>query len=112
MAVRREVFIQAGGFDEDYELVFNDIEFCLRVMGQGYRNMVTPYARLIHHDGKTRPSYPHSRYPLRLRSPEGLGRTQHPYFNPNLSYAVRTPTFRRRFEERPISDWKRSVQYS
>ena len=28
----------------------NDIDFCLRLMERGYRNMWTPYSTLIHHE--------------------------------------------------------------
>ncbi len=51
---RREVFDKVGGYDENYELVFGDIDFCLRVQDLGYRILYTPFARLFHYEGKTR----------------------------------------------------------
>jgi O-antigen biosynthesis protein len=54
LAVRREVFEQIGGFDEEYRLCYNDIDLCLRIAAAGYRNLYTPFARLIHHEGASR----------------------------------------------------------
>ncbi len=54
MLIRREVFDQLRGFDERYILAFSDIDLCLRAFEAGYRIVYTPYARLRHHEGKTR----------------------------------------------------------
>ncbi|MBO9717056.1 MAG: glycosyltransferase family 2 protein [Pseudoxanthomonas sp.] len=54
LAVRRNVFDEVGGFDEAFPVAFNDIDFCLRVMEQGYRNLWTPYAELYHHESASR----------------------------------------------------------
>lgn len=54
LMVRREVYEQVGGFDIDFAVAYNDVDFCLRVMTNGYRNLYTPYASLIHHESKTR----------------------------------------------------------
>ena len=55
LAIRREVFEQAGGFNEtDLPIAFNDIDFCLRVRAAGYRNLWTPFAELIHHESASR----------------------------------------------------------
>ncbi|HJS28361.1 MAG TPA: glycosyltransferase family 2 protein, partial [Anaerolineales bacterium] len=113
MAMRREVFDEISGFDEGYRLVFSDIEICLRVIRAGYRVVYTPFARLIHHEGKTRQRY---------IPPEDIVRAyEHlkdwvaagdPYFNPNLSTAVRTPTFRRPGEQAAIERLRDIVEYS
>ena len=52
--MRRAVFDQVGGYNSDYRIAFGDIDFCRRVYEKGYRNMVTPYARLYHYEGQTR----------------------------------------------------------
>jgi len=52
--VRRELFEAVGGYDEDYQLAFGDIDFCLRVHQLGYRNMVTPFASIFHYEGQSR----------------------------------------------------------
>ena len=57
LMMRREVFEKIGAFNEDYLLVFNDIEICLRVLAHGYRVVYNPFARLIHYEGKSRGRY-------------------------------------------------------
>jgi GT2 family glycosyltransferase len=54
LMVRREVFEEMGGFDEEFPVAFNDTDFCLRLLERGYRNIWTPYCRLIHHESFSR----------------------------------------------------------
>ncbi len=54
MMVRRSVFEQLGGFDEEHPVVNNDVDFCLRVGRAGYRVVYTPDAVLIHHEMASR----------------------------------------------------------
>ena len=36
------------------KVVFNDVDFCLRIREKGYRNVWTPYAELYHYESVTR----------------------------------------------------------
>jgi GT2 family glycosyltransferase len=55
LAVRREIFDEVGGFNErELAVAFNDIDFCLRVLKAGYRNLWTPFAELYHHESASR----------------------------------------------------------
>lgn len=55
MAIRKELFLRAGGFDQDrLPISYNDIDFCLRLRSLGYRNIYTPHARMIHHESVSR----------------------------------------------------------
>lgn len=54
LVIRREVFLEAGGFDEQLKVAFNDVDFCLRIRAAGYRNFWTPYAELYHHESASR----------------------------------------------------------
>jgi GT2 family glycosyltransferase len=54
LAVRASVFDEAGGFSEDLAVALNDVDFCLKVCSLGYRNIVTPHARLVHHESASR----------------------------------------------------------
>ncbi|MDO6460609.1 glycosyltransferase family 2 protein [Granulosicoccaceae sp. 1_MG-2023] len=55
LLVRREVFEEVGGLDEEHLAVaFNDVDFCLRVGEAGYRHVWTPYAELYHHESVSR----------------------------------------------------------
>lgn len=54
LVVRRDVYQQVGGMDEQFGVAFNDVDFCLKVRSAGYRNVWTPYAEMIHHESATR----------------------------------------------------------
>jgi GT2 family glycosyltransferase len=54
LLVRRHVFEEVGGLDEQLVVAFNDIDFCLRVREAGYRNVWTPYAEMNHHESASR----------------------------------------------------------
>jgi len=49
MLVKRSFFQELGGFDaERFGNSYNDADFCQRLRHKGYRNVFTPYARLLH----------------------------------------------------------------
>ncbi|MFW6093620.1 MAG: glycosyltransferase family 2 protein [Pseudomonadota bacterium] len=55
LVVRREIFEAVGGFDEQaLAVAFNDVDFCLKCVQAGYRNLWTPFAELYHHESHTR----------------------------------------------------------
>ena len=54
LMTRRDVFEQAGGFDESFPLNYNDIDYCLRVRRLGYRVVFTPHAKVVHHESVTK----------------------------------------------------------
>lgn len=55
LAVRRSVYEELGGLDEeDFAVGFNDIDFCLKAAAAGYRNLWTPHAVLTHHESMSR----------------------------------------------------------
>lgn len=54
MMVRRDVWDKLGGLDEDFKIAYNDVDFCLRAREAGYLISYTPYAKLYHHEGKSR----------------------------------------------------------
>lgn len=54
LLVRTSIYKQVGGLNEDLRVAFNDVDFCLRVMSLGLRNVWTPYAELFHHESITR----------------------------------------------------------
>ncbi len=58
MAIRHEVYDEAGGLDEiNLPVAFNDIDLCLRLGDLGYRIIWTPFAELIHHESASRPDW-------------------------------------------------------
>ncbi|WP_267425030.1 glycosyltransferase family 2 protein [Methylobacterium sp. GC_Met_2] len=55
LAMRADVFRQVGGFDAAaLKVAFNDVDLCLKIRRAGYRIVWTPFARLIHHESKSR----------------------------------------------------------
>ncbi|MEQ1528582.1 MAG: glycosyltransferase family 2 protein [Methylococcales bacterium] len=57
LVIRKSVYEEVGGLNEDdLQIAFNDVDFCLRVRAAGYRNVWTPFAELYHHESATRGS--------------------------------------------------------
>jgi len=92
MMVRRKVFDEVGGLDEQIAVAYNDIDFCLRLRAAGYRNIWTPFAELIHHESASR-GYERGQEKIeRFRRETDFMQTrwgktleQDPFHNPNLS---------------------------
>ena len=51
LLVRREAFAEAGGFDENYFLYFEDIDLCYRIREEGWKVKVLPRVRIFHEGG-------------------------------------------------------------
>jgi GT2 family glycosyltransferase len=84
--VRRAVFEQVGGFDEKLKVVFNDVDFCLRLRQSGYRIVYTPLAVLFHHECATRRQlHPPEDEALMWRRWGETIKTGDPYYNPHLT---------------------------
>ena len=55
LVVRKALFEEVGGFDDvNFAVNYNDVDFCLRLVMAGYRNLFCPDAVLIHHESKSR----------------------------------------------------------
>jgi GT2 family glycosyltransferase len=91
MAIERSKFEKVGGFDaRNLPVDLNDIDFCLRITENGWTNIWTPEATLIHHQSATRgiDSDPFELY--RKERAYFVKRWSHvirddPYFHPGLS---------------------------
>jgi len=90
--VKREPYLQVGGFDENLAVAFNDIDFCLQLRETGYRIVWTPYAELIHHESASRGFDDSTPKQVRflaevdyMKSKWGDKLQRDPYYNPNLS---------------------------
>jgi O-antigen biosynthesis protein len=94
MMTRQEVFRELGGFEEQLQVAYNDVDFCLRAREKGYVVVYTPYATLYHDEGSTRarlgPAQPEADAELFRQRWAGY---RDPYYNPNLDlnnlYALR-----------------------
>ncbi len=55
LALRAAVFREVGGFDAQMlKVAFNDVDLCLKIRTAGYRILWTPFAKLVHHESKSR----------------------------------------------------------
>ncbi|MCE3026003.1 glycosyltransferase family 2 protein [Salinicola sp. DM10] len=55
LLLRREVFDAVQGLNEtELTVAYNDVDLCLKVREQGYRNLWTPFAELYHHESISR----------------------------------------------------------
>ena len=93
MVVEKTKFLEAGGLDvENLPVAFNDVDLCLRLIEKGYRNVWTPFAKLIHHESVSRGK--ENTWGKQLRSKREIAyfkrRWAHmiandPFYNPNLT---------------------------
>ncbi len=54
MLTKAKIFDEMNGFDKQFEVAFNDVDFCLRVLNSGKKVLYTPYAQLYHFESKSR----------------------------------------------------------
>src|SRR2546425_1696 len=100
MLVRRDLFESLGGFDERFILCGSDVELCLRARALGLRNVMTPHARLVHRESRTRgTAIPRSDFQRSFAAYEPYLRGGDPYYNPNLSLKDPAIALRKRPED-------------
>jgi glycosyltransferase involved in cell wall biosynthesis len=93
MVVKKTIYKEVGGMDEEHlKVAFNDVDFCLKVMELGYRNLWTPYAEAIHLEFKSRgrdddreKTERFSRETKYMRKRWGDILDNDPYYSPNLT---------------------------
>ncbi|MBD2771534.1 glycosyltransferase [Iningainema sp. BLCCT55] len=54
LMLRSDLFQELGGLDEQFPFNYLDVDLCLKAHQSGYRNVVTPFAHLIHYESATR----------------------------------------------------------
>jgi len=55
MVIEKRKFEEVGGLNEEsLKIAFNDVDFCIKLLKAGYRNVWTPDAKLIHHESVSR----------------------------------------------------------
>jgi glycosyltransferase involved in cell wall biosynthesis len=48
--VSRQKFNKIKGFDGEFQIAWNDVDFCLKLVKAGYYNVYTPQVKLYHHE--------------------------------------------------------------
>lgn len=86
LLMRREVFTDVGGFDENLPVALAEVDLCLKLRRAGYLIVYTPFAKLYRHapDPEAKVDNQSSQI-MRERWADFLARD--PYYNPNLSRA-------------------------
>jgi len=93
LVVEKHKYLKVEGFDSvNLPVGYNDVDFCLRLMEQGYRNIWTPFAKLIHHESVTRGKEDAIAKQLRSKREVAYFRKRwakminnDPFYNPNLT---------------------------
>ncbi len=83
MLVRREIFLQTGGFDEKLSGMLADVDLCLKIRHSGYLIVYTPFAKLHWHDADLDKIDTAGQAIMNQRWAGVLQRDS--YYNPNLS---------------------------
>jgi|GEM_PF-295524 len=92
LMVRKEVFAEVNGLEEELQVAFNDVDFCLKIRSRGYYNVWLPQVQLYHFESKSRgfENTPEKQQRfhgeivwMRNRWAKQLDRDQ--FYNPNLS---------------------------
>ena len=91
--LRREVFEDVGGFDENLTVAFNDVDFCLKIREKDYLIVYTPYAELYHYESLSRGYEDTAEKQARFLKEVEYVRAKwmhvidkcDPYYNPNLT---------------------------
>ncbi len=52
--MRKSVYEEVGGFEEELKVDFNDVDFCLKIREKGWLIVYNPAARLYHYESKSR----------------------------------------------------------
>jgi len=93
MMIRRDVWDEVGGLDEEFAVAFNDTDLCMRIRKAGYLIIWTPYAELYHYESLSRGMEDTPEKQARFESEKELFRSRwraeldsgDPYYNPNLT---------------------------
>jgi GT2 family glycosyltransferase len=98
LLVERQTFIDMGGFDEQFDPAYQDVDLGIRLYEKGLYNVYTPYAELTHYESITRFDKENgdklekdevNALKLQKKWPQYISEKGDgdPFFNPNLSYA-------------------------
>ena len=111
MLMRREVFEELGGFNEEFLLCGSDVEIGIRAWKHGYRVMLNPFSELTHYEQQTRQSeQPPEDYSVSYKHYKPYLESGDPFWNPNLSPWNHKIAFRRRDEENSLRFVQRTLE--
>jgi O-antigen biosynthesis protein len=85
MMTRRDCFEAVGGLSLEFPLNYNDVDYCLKLLHAGYRNVFIPYAELFHFETSSRATGNVRDEELQaVRDRWGRVLRRDPYYNPGF----------------------------
>ena len=94
LLVKRSVYEEVGGLEEEFQVAFNDVDFCLKVRKAGYLIVYDADVKLFHYESKSRGMEDTTERFIRFGNEMMLLNSKwdilstfvDPYYNPNFSY--------------------------
>lgn len=94
LLVKRSVYEEVGGLEEEFQVAFNDVDFCLKVRKAGYLIVYDADVKLFHYESKSRGMEDTTDRFIRFGNEMMLLNSKwdilstfvDPYYNSNLSY--------------------------
>ncbi|MBX2847203.1 MAG: glycosyltransferase [Acidiferrobacterales bacterium] len=94
LMVSKDKYDEVGGLNaEKFAVAYNDVDFCLKLLANGYLNVFTPHVRAVHHESVSRGYEDTDEKRARLQNEQEAFNQQwkdflakgDPFYNPNLS---------------------------
>ena len=106
MIMKKSVFEEVGGFDEEIAVAFNDTDLCLKARKAGYLVVYNPACEVCHYESKSRGTEDSPEKIRRFQSEVEMFRKRwphvddriDPYYNPNMSMRRRDFGVKTRWE--------------
>ncbi|MDE7311085.1 MAG: glycosyltransferase family 2 protein [Eubacterium sp.] len=103
LMTKKSVFEEVGGMDADFQIAYNDIDYCLKVRRTGRLVVYNPFAMLHHYEYKSRGVENTAEKLARYNREVDLFTTRYadmisagdPYYNPNLTRRYQDFSLRR-----------------
>ena len=94
LLVKRSVYEEVGGLEDEFQVAFNDVDFCLKVRKAGYLIVYDADVKLFHYESKSRGMEDTTDRFIRFGNEMMLLNSKwdilstfvDPYYNPNFSY--------------------------
>ena len=94
LLVKRSVYEEVGGLEVEFQVAFNDVDFCLKVRKAGYLIVYDADVKLFHYESKSRGMEDTTERFIRFGNEMMLLNSKwdilstfvDPYYNPNFSY--------------------------
>ena len=93
LMMSKRVYKEVNGFNEQFQIAFNDVDLCMRIRKAGYLIVFNPFAELYHYESKTRgyddTQDKKTRFDNEVSLFKSLWKDElkqgDPYYNPNLT---------------------------